>query len=267
MKKIRPLLCLALLVIFSAPSLAVARERQSLTPSSTTFDVGMTFYKMIGRQPDFPAWIKESPGYIQANPDDQPELLTKEVQKLENKFKVLDPKRTSIVVRTTARILIKTKPGDTKKYLEVQFPSQNAIYFPYSIAAQNISVIPNGIDLYRQIPLGETEAAAVAARIDYTEMATLVVEIVPTKAEGRGPVMLDKVRQWLMIGEIGFIGFYNNYMEEIWSSQAPGYVRKGGEKIFNLHGGAGAASPGFVPITPPSRGNTPMPDTSTGKTW
>lgn len=263
MKKIRSLLCLALVVFTAATGVAFA-QGGSLTPASTPFDVGLIFYKMINRQPDFAAWVKDTPAYIQAPPENQPKMIAGEVSKLEGKFKTLDPKQSAVVVRTSVRITVKTKSGDTKKYIEIVFPSQSAVYFPYVLGGQNISVIPNGIDLYRKIPLTETEATAVSSRIDYNEMATMVVEIVPTKAEGRGPVMLDSVRQWLMIGEIGYIGFYNNYLDEIWSSQAPGYVRKGGQKIFNLHGAAGVVTPGFEPLNTGKPNKVPKPDTSTG---
>lgn len=240
MKKILSLFAMLLTLLGFGITLTIseARASLSLSPASSNYDVGMSFYKLIGREPDFSAWLKADPRYIQASPAEQPRLLASEVRKLQIKYGSLDVRKTPIVVRTVVQIRVATEKGGTKKFLQVEFPGQGTVYFPYLLSDQNITVIPNGIDLYRHIPLSDTEATALSTKIDYTGRATLVVEIVPQSADGRSPVMLDSIPQWLMLGEIGYIGFFNKYLEEIWSSQAPGYIRKDAEKIFNLHNSA-----------------------------
>lgn len=223
-------------------SLSAAQAKPlDLTAASTSYEIAMTYYKLINRQPDFASWIKEDPRYIQAQPEDQPGIMAEETQKLAAAFTALDPKKTILVVRTQARMMVATNPKDNRKTLKVEFQGQGPVYFPYLVGGQNITLIPNGIDIYREIPVSDADAARIQSLIDYRSIGNLVIEVVPTSAEGRGPVMLDSVPQWLMLGEIGYIGFYNDRTDEMWSSQAPGYVRKDAGKIFSLHSQNGSA--------------------------
>ncbi len=227
----------ALILVPAISTPSYAQEQQlSLSPPTSNYQVGMTFYKVIKRQPNFEDWIKADTRYIQASPEMRDKILRDEVQKMETEFNAFDPKKNPIVIRTAVQVNIKPGKEAGKKTLEVQFMGAGPIYFPYLVADQNISIIPNGIDLYRSIPLSEQEANKMQSRIDYSGMVTMVIEIVPTAAEGRRPTTLDGVPQWLMIGEIGFLGFFNNYLQEVWSSQAPGYIRKDQHDIFGLHG-------------------------------
>jgi hypothetical protein len=241
MKKILFGCCALILGFLVIPAVAGAAERGdvSLTPASSSTDVGMVFYKMIGAQPDFDSWVTSESRYRNAPPDQQAGLLATERTKLEIAFNALDVKKTPLVVRTAVNLKIASIPGDTKRNLEVTFPAEGNVYFPYTVGGQNISIIPNGIDLYRRIPLTSAEAASIQGRLNYNGSATMVVEIVPVKADGSQPMRLDGIDQWLMIGEIGFIGFYNNSLEVVWSFHAPWYIRKGQQDLFNLHGSAG----------------------------
>lgn len=210
----------------------------SLTPASSNTEVGMVFYKMVGARPDFDSWITSEPRYLTAAPEQRAEILAEERRKLEIAFNALDVRKSPLVIRTAVKLQISAPSGQAKRTLEVKFPAEGDIYFPYKVANQNITIIPNGVDLYRHIPLSNTEAASIQGRLAYNGSATMVLEIIPVKADGAAPMKLDGVDQWLMMGEIGFIGLYNNSLEVIWSYQAPWFTRKNRQDLFSLYGNA-----------------------------
>ncbi len=243
MKKILFLLgVLALSAASSSPSLATGGRgipQDNYARPSSWQDIGMMFYKLIGGTPPFDVWIDTSPAYLKMNVEEQTRFKDAELPRLRAAFARLDLSRTPIVVRASVRTEIVSKPATVPgqppvNMIKIDFAPDRSVYFPYLVAGQTIAVIPNGIDLYREIPLTDREATAIRARHDVGGMTTLVLEISPRIADGRAPVMMDGESQWLLIGEIGFIGLYNSSAEVLWSYQAPGYMMQGQDALLKL---------------------------------
>jgi hypothetical protein len=213
--------------------------QDNYTRPSRSNDVGMMFYKLIGSVPVFEDWIKAAPHYQGMTPRDQAEYLVSETARLQQAFAALNIEKTAIVIRTALKVEIISRPpkmpGDPVSHvLRLDLPPNNEVYFPYKVGDQMIAVIPNGVDLYREIPLTPAEAIAIKNRLDITGLVTLVLEIPPKMADGSAPVLLNNVPQWLLIGEIGFLGIYNSSTDVLWSYQAPYYILQGQDVLLDL---------------------------------
>ncbi len=225
-----------------------------MTKPSSNSDVAMIFYKLIKQQPPFDLWITKQPAYQALDPSQRESAAATEMARLETAFKNTDATSTSIIVRVAVKVKIKTMKGAMlgqpgKKLLTLVFPVTGSIYFPYVVPERTIAVIPNGIDLYQEIPVTDDEAKAIQARMDLNGNSTLVMEIAPRMADGTQPMEMDGVKQWLLFGEIGFIALYNNYLEMLWSYQSPAYKVQGQDALLNLRA---APAPGTaeVPVAP-----------------
>lgn len=256
MKKILLLVC-ALPLFCSAVYASGSRgiPQDNYTRPSKSFDVGMIFYKMIGSTPNFEDWIETSKAYKALEPKYQADYKQAEELRLKNSFATLNPKKTAIVIRSVVEVeLISPKPKSgqpRKNTLKINLPPDGSFYFPYTLGDQSIAVIPNGVDLYREVSLTDPEVKAIRSRLNVNSKATLVLEIVPTMADGKRPMILDETPYWLLIGEIGFIGLYNDYTEVLWSYHAPAYVMQGQDSLLELRSNSIIQpNPTTVPVSP-----------------
>ena len=159
-----------------------------------------------------------------------------EKSRLSRNYDELNPKTAHLKIRVQVLASVgRSKLGAT--VLKVEFPGKGAVYFPYTVGGKNIAVIPNGIDIYREIPLTSDQVAYLQAKLDPTGRTTMVLEIVPVTADHKQQMLLDQTAQWLLLGEIGYISLYNNLMENVWSFQAPGYVRRNQTESQQLKSG------------------------------
>lgn len=219
MKKVCALLS-ALLVLLALPASAQVLKRTNLNKPSSNYDIGMMFYKLSGKRPDFVQWIQSESRYKTATPAQQQSLLGR-VSDLQLTYEGLDPKRVPLVIRVPLRLTLEKVRGTGKDVLVIEFPSDGDVYFPYVVNGQPIAVIPNGIDVYRRIPVTPTEADNLRIHTDPGGMSTMVLELQAVSADAKTPMVLDNVPQWLMIGEINSLAFYNGRLETLWAFQSP----------------------------------------------
>lgn len=244
MKKLIAVLCvLSFMGGLQASSVHASGSRglpqENYTRPSSPFDVGLMFHKLLGTTPSFDDWIKASNAYKRVPPNYQSTYLTQEAVKWRQKYESLDIDRSAVVIRAAINIEVARRPAllsgeTTVNTLRLLLPENREIYFPYQIGDQMIAVIPNGLDLYREIPLMDTESKFIRHNIDPTGSVTLVLEIVPKMADGKSPITLDGVPQWPLIGEIGFLGLYNDKTEPLWTYQAANYIMQGQDTLLDL---------------------------------
>ena len=220
-----------------------------LTKPSSNSDVAMIFYRLIKQKPPFDLWIKKNPAYMALPPAERESAAATELNRLETAYRSIDGTSTSIIVRVAVKVKIKTAKGAMlgqpgQKRLNITFPVSGSVYFPYIVPERTIAVIPNGIELYEEIAITDDEAKAIQSRMDLSGNTTLVMEIAPKIADGSKPMAMDGVKQWLLFGEIGFIALYNNYLEMLWSYQAPSYKVQGQDALLNLRA---TPAPGATP--------------------
>ncbi len=201
------------------------RRMSDLEKPSTSHEIALLYYKMNGVRPNFEEWIMKDNRYLGAQTNQRAALMMTEKTRLSRNYEELDIKNTVLKMRVQVLASV-TRSKLGKTVLKITFPGRGAVYFPYTVGGQNIAVIPNGIDIYREIPISADQATYLQAKLDPSGRTTMVVEIVPVTADNKQQMVLDDIPQWLLLGEIGYIALYNNLMENIWSFQAPGYQRR-----------------------------------------
>lgn len=201
------------------------RRMSDLEKPSTAHEVALLYYKMNNIKPDFENWIRNDNRYLGAQNNQRAALMMTEKTRLSRNYDELNLRSAYLKMRVQVLASVsRSKLGAT--ILQVEFPGKGAVYFPYTVGGENISVIPNGIDIYREIPITPDQATYLQAKLDPSGRTTMVLEIVPVTADNKQQMLLDDTAQWLLLGEIGYISFYNNLMENVWSFQAPGYERR-----------------------------------------
>lgn len=226
----KPICALALFIlafVLAAPQ-GRAQSPDDFEKASTPYEVGMIYYKIGAAKPNFEDWIKTDRNYLREESNKQAAMMMTEKVRLNRNYEELDIKNAYIKIRTTVEARLgKSKLG--KPVLNITFaePANKTVYFPYPVGDRTIAVIPNGLEIYQQIPLTKDQEAFLGSKLDPSGRTTMVLEIVPIVADLAKPTVMDGVPQWLLLGEIGYIGFYNNLMETVWSLQAPGYKRRG----------------------------------------
>jgi hypothetical protein len=215
------------------------RRMADLEKPSTSHEIALLYYKMNGVRPNFEEWIMKDNRYLSAQNNQRAALMMTEKTRLSRNYEELDVKNTTLKMRVQVLASVtRSKLGAT--ILKIAFPGSGAVYFPYTVGGQNIAVIPNGIDIYREIPITPDQATYLQAKLDPSGRTTMVIEIVPVTADNKQQMLLDDTPQWLLLGEIGYIALYNNLMENVWSFQAPGYKRPsaetaaGGQQLLDL---------------------------------
>lgn len=201
------------------------RRASDLEKPSTSHEIALLYYKMNGVRPNFEEWIMKDNRYLGAQNNQRAALMMTEKTRLSRNYEELDVKNTTLKMRVQVLASV-TRSKLGKTILKITFPGKGAVYFPYTVGGQNIAVIPNGIDIYREIPITVDQATYLQAKLDPSGRTTMVIEIVPVTADNKNQMLLDDTPQWLLLGEIGFIALYNNLMENVWSFQAPGYKRR-----------------------------------------
>lgn len=200
-----------------------------LTKASSTDDVGIAFLKMSNNFPDFNVVVENSATYKKLDPLAQKDYKTKEVAKLQASFLEFSPKKTPLVIRVGVKALY-NRAKDGTATLDIVPPSQGQLYFPFYFANYPIAMIVDGIELFQHIDLTKEEAAIVYSTLGLDGAATLLLQVYPVAADDKKHIMLDKIPQYPLLSEIGYIGLINTRAEQIWAWGSPKY-KKGRTKL------------------------------------
>ncbi len=221
-----------LILALMLPKIVFAETSNLLAEPTKPKDIAFTFYRLAGLKPDFAPLIQSTSAYQNADEATKAKMLTEDKAKMDQEFNSLNPKARAIVVRSAVQLKMNlgAPAGMTLNFPEHTGP----IYFAYQWAGENFAVIPNKIDSFVTIPLKMAEASAVSARLDSGGNATMVLELLPLSTDSNRPMRLDGLDQWLMMTNIVSISFYNQYLQTIWSWDAPGYKRPEQKPLLDL---------------------------------
>ncbi|MCB1558156.1 MAG: hypothetical protein KDJ50_04465 [Alphaproteobacteria bacterium] len=211
----------------NAEVVEIEKERLFGFPS-TDEDVGLSFLKMAGLEtPEFDKIIVRTEKYKALMPFEKQAFLKEEVPRLYNKYMALDPKREGLLIRVSVKLFFANANGAAPAKLQVFFPAEGMIYFPYMYAGIPIAVIPNGIENFTEIILTEEEATIAMSTMDQTPEATLVLDLKPISADAKKPMILDGEKQFPLLCEIGYIGLHNSGTDQIWAWGTQGNMTEG----------------------------------------
>ncbi|HPQ50047.1 MAG: hypothetical protein KDJ26_06350 [Alphaproteobacteria bacterium] len=186
--------------------------------ASNDEDVGLSFLKLAGVvNPEFEKLVVRTDKYKSMLPSDQKNFIAMEVVRLNNRYATFNPQSEGILIRIAVKVYFKDAPEGKQAKLEIKFPSQGMVYFPYFYAGIPVAVLPNGIENFDTIVLSEEEKAIVAATLDPIPDATLILSLKPISADFKTPIMMDGERQFPILCDIGYIGIHNRNTDQVWA--------------------------------------------------
>lgn len=223
----------------------------SLVKPTTTEDVGLIFLKLAAAKPDFGVLIRQTRAYKETKPAERSRILAEETSRLSGKFGALDAKASTIVIRTAMEMNLVIDPAAANYALSLKFPESDVTYFPYDFLGRQIAVVADGIENFKTIALTKEEAAK-SLRHEGRRTVTMVLELKPVSANNKAPMTFDGVRYHLMLTKIGYIGFFTQNMEEVWSWKAPWHEVSSRGSLLKPHPSQGAGG-GERILVPPKK--------------
>lgn len=221
-----------------AQTVSSSRTMSLVKPSSAE-DVGLLFYKVSAARPDFGLIIRQTRAYREMNPTDRMKILEGETGRLSTKFNSLDAKKSVIVIRAAVEMVLTLDPPNKKYTMDIKYPSTGTIFFPYNFSGRSIAVLADGIENFESVALTSQEALK-ASRHEGRRTVTMVLELNPVSASYKDPVILEGTRHYPLLAKIGYIGFFSQNMEEVWSWKAPWHTFTGDEGVLMLRPSQGS---------------------------
>lgn len=215
-----------------AQTVSSSRTMSLVKPSSAE-DVGLLFYKVSGARPDFGLIIRQTRAYREMNATERMKVLESETGRLSTKFNSLDAKSSVIVIRAAVEMVLTLDPPNKKYTMDIKYPSTGTIFFPYEFSGRPIAVLADGIENFESVALTSQEALK-ASRHEGRRTVTMVLELKPLSGSYKNPIMLEGARHYPLLAQIGYIGFFSQNMEEVWSWKAPWHTFTGDEGILML---------------------------------
>ena len=193
---------------------------RAITPASTVDEVGLTFLRLAGIQPDFNQLALKASQVRRINPSELDSFLKNEAFRLQAKYTAFNPKKDILVLRLEVNLSF-FKKEDKTSTLKINFPTKGLVYFPYYYADYPIAFIINDLESFQDMVLAEDETAIAAAHLGASGKATLMLEINPITADAKTPMKLDRMLQYPLLGNISYIGLLNAQAQHIWAWETP----------------------------------------------
>lgn len=182
-------------------------------------EIVLGFIKLANiTSPEFQKMIVKTDKYKATPAQERASYLQSEMMRINKKFNTLNPKRNGILIRIGVNVLFQNM-ADRQSFLDVKFPSNGLVYFPYYYGGLPVAVLVNGIEDFQKIYLTDEERQQVASVIDPTSDATLILDLRPVSASVKHPVTLDGELQYPLLCDIVYIGLHNKESDQVWAWQ------------------------------------------------
>lgn len=205
------------------PALVIDPATDLNKKASSAEDIAFHFHRKAGVKPDTIAFIESTPAYQKADAALKQKMIRNNATMLDMSFLNFVPSANPIIVRT--KVGVKAIFGN-KNGLDVRFAGQDLnpkspIYFPYAWGKQNFAVLANGIENFAFLPMKLETASNASRKINKDGTATFIFELSPISADAQKPFKLDGIDQWLLMTSIKRAHLVNEYLEVLWSYEAP----------------------------------------------
>lgn len=231
LKAIPLFLLVSVLSVGGNPSFAQLVERISLDrqlaarPASTNDEVGVAFLKMSNNSPDFNKIIGMSDDYKKLDPLAQKDFQAKKADQIQNAYLAFTPQKSDLIIRMKANVLFQ-KLANGESTLKLRTFKEDLIYFPFYFGGYPIALIIKDMDIFKNITLTKEETDIVYSRLSLSGDMTLLVQVYPIAANDKKPMLLDNIKQYPMLSEIGYIGMLNDQSDQIWAWRNTKYGKK-----------------------------------------
>lgn len=207
-------ICLPLFMVFFLSATPVA-QAQTAAPAglSAEYLTGLAFYKFAGVDPDFKTWVVNSQAYKDSTPHDRADMIREEVPHLQNTFSnyMIEDNPITIKVKATfvapSAVAAKTMLADKKKItIPVKLTEMSNAYFPLQVGEMWIALIPKDLEKMLEMTFTADEYEAFRRRAAEAGMigrpCTLILTMVPIKADITAPLQVNDFSLWMLMAEI-----------------------------------------------------------------
>jgi hypothetical protein len=182
--------------------------KTDFTPSSSE-DIALAFYKTAQAAPNFEEWAKQSDGFKNKSVTEAPNYIQKEKQRLLQKWSLIEKNGDILNIKTYAPFSITKIPpekkGDEETYtLNILIDNIEETYFSYKHLQNNFAVIVPNIANHLTQKITKEQAALLITEGagDNSQKAILDFQIKPLKSYTDKPLVIEKIEQWAMVGDI-----------------------------------------------------------------
>jgi hypothetical protein len=236
-----PFLRLVILIAGAAVMLQAAPSARAGEPHefSESEMVGLAFYKLAHRQPNFGDWIDA------ATPA---EGLAQQKAKLKKGLARFTPGQDVITITSTGVVNLPVidakdaKSFEREKPVELMLGQQAEMsYFPVQIGRVWIAVVPAQEDAFKtlMVPIPEYERIENVLGLQPNVRAGgagIRIALRPMRVDTHAPIMLDHKEMWLMMADIASIEVWDRPFKHMaWSYNAPWYMSGETHDLMNLY--------------------------------
>jgi len=203
----------------------------------------IAYLKLTEQEPDYNAWVKNTPIYTEAHAAQKVRILEDEKARLDWGFATYDVKKDLVTIKAKIRLSTAVKE-DGKRMLYTRFNDErhNEIsYFPYTYGKDSIAFIIQGLEKYQQIELSPEEIPKIKEYFHDSAPyeAEIEMRIRPLSADAEQKLLVDYKDQWLMLGDIAYlkINHYDEFKLEninVWDYNAPWYLDESQKALMNM---------------------------------
>lgn len=243
---LRHIFTVALCLCLSAPATA----QQARTKPFDAENVVIAFYKTGGAKPNFTKWVTDREPYLTTAVAIRPEIMERELARLNKEYNDFDPARDLIVIQTSAiaKVFQESDPLDTEKkttFLDLSFRVGDADYFPYDFMDERFAVIPKDLATHMKPQLQNEQFAYMKDILKEGRSVTMVIELRPVRAvmdepfdmdgTGGGVNKKDGKGQWMFLTDIATLSIWTKAGSMLWEYTAPWYITPMRDSLLNLH--------------------------------
>jgi len=215
---------------------AVSEVHRDTRPAATTpYTIALAFYKLSQQAPDLEAWVKQKDSYKNANPFDQPGMITDMVQKMKDDYNAL-ALTEPLVVETQVTL----SPYDATNLGFFIESFKGSTFFPSQYAGQSYAIVPQDIadKQWLKVDDPDTAKAISAAANSNNHVLSMVLMLIPKYADASAAATIDGETYWPIVAEVKKLMLYppDNSPDRdnmLWQSSADA-TDKNYQSIINL---------------------------------
>lgn len=243
LKKSVLLLLASLALLNLAPGLAASALAQDPNINEQEKAV-FAFHKLTKGVPNYQKLIESMKEYNeQDSMFKKQEVYEKESLRLKWGFGVYDPKKDYLNIETD--IYLQLRISGKTPTLNFKFVNSRNIevpYFPYPYGDEWVAVIANGLGRFTSIPLTKEQYGKLKELFEAQKVyeGKLAMKLRPISADNSSPLIMDRIKQWLVMADIAFLEFLyidpetDERQTLLGSYKAPWYISEGKDSTAPL---------------------------------
>ena len=244
-RKIRLTGLLLVACLLFSPARALEKDRYTESEK-----VGFAFFNLIKAEPDFESWIRETQKYKDAKPSKKVQMLTDDLRRLETGFISYYPDEDLISVEAKARVEASeyfhaSQREGTVTHVKIKLPDMPQGYFPFQIGDMWIALIIEDFEKMTNYDFNPEQYKEFATKLRfdrYSNQFAMNVNVdfkfMPVSADGEGPIEMDGINMWLMLGEMVEMRLWVEYYGEkkyLWEYRADWYIPEEHQQLLDLY--------------------------------